>query len=217
MLAIRIILALALIAGLATFGTAQTAGTTPNLSVPGTAPIAPNLQIISPKNGQKIGVDFINVRFQVTNPAASVNSVPTFQVQLDGGDPVRISSTDHTFTGLTPGEHTVSVVLVDANDTPIIGTRSEVRFIVVPQGNTPAKTPGGSTIVQPEKSPRLLNASLRTQSGSDAVPASGSSQPDQAKTDDGSPLPSTGSALPLLSVIGFGVLVGGIASALKTR
>lgn len=30
-------------------------------------------------------------------------------------------------------------------------------------------------------------------------------------------LPSSGSSLPLLSVIGFGVLVGGIASALKTR
>jgi LPXTG-motif cell wall-anchored protein len=30
-------------------------------------------------------------------------------------------------------------------------------------------------------------------------------------------LPATGSSLPLLSVIGFGVLVGGIASALKTR
>ena len=30
-------------------------------------------------------------------------------------------------------------------------------------------------------------------------------------------LPETGSVLPLLSVIGFGVLVGGIASAMKTR
>lgn len=30
-------------------------------------------------------------------------------------------------------------------------------------------------------------------------------------------LPAAGSALPLLSVIGFGVLLGGIASALKTR
>ena len=30
-------------------------------------------------------------------------------------------------------------------------------------------------------------------------------------------LPETGSVLPLLSLIGFGVLVGGIASAMKTR
>lgn len=30
-------------------------------------------------------------------------------------------------------------------------------------------------------------------------------------------LPETGTALPLLSVIGFGVLLGGVASALKTR
>jgi hypothetical protein len=30
-------------------------------------------------------------------------------------------------------------------------------------------------------------------------------------------LPSSAGALPLLSVIGFGVLLGGIASAMKTR
>jgi hypothetical protein len=215
MVAIRIALALALIAGLTTFGSAQIAGTTPNLSAPGTTPNAPNLQIVSPKNGQKLGVNFVNVRFQVTNPAAAVNNMPTFQIQLDGGDPVRTSSTDHTFTGLRPGEHTITVVLVDANDTPIIGTRSEVRFVVAPQESAPAQSPSGSASVASERVARLVNASARQQS-SDAT----QTEPTQAgaTTDsDGSPLPSTGSALPLLSVIGFGVLVGGIASAMKTR
>lgn len=215
MWAIRIVLAVALIAGLTTFGFAQTAGTTPNLSAPGTTPNAPNLQIVSPKNGQKIGVNFVNVRFQITNPAAAVNNLPNFQVQLDGGDPVRTSSTDHTFTGLRPGEHTITVELVDANDTPISGTRSEVRFVVTPQANAPAP---GESAIRPEQAPRMVNASFQ-QSGSAGSSPSEPGQPNQAPaTDsDGSPLPSTGSALPLLSVIGFGVLVGGIASALKTR
>lgn len=221
MVAIRIALSLALIAGLTTFGSAQIVGTTPNLSAPGTTPNAPNLQISSPRNGQKLGVNFVNVRFQVTNPSAAVSNMPTFQIQLDGGDPVRTSSTDHTFTGLGPGEHTVSVVLVDANDTPIIGTRSEVRFVVAPQGNPPAQAPGGSASFASGHTPRLVTASLHQQSSSevrrsDATP-NGSDQAGQKTDSDGSPLPSTGSALPLLSVIGFGVLVGGIASAMKTR
>jgi disulfide bond formation protein DsbB len=42
--------------------------------------------------------------------------------------------------------------------------------------------------------------------------ATGSSHSGKAES-----LPAAGSALPLLSVIGFGVLLGGIASALKTR
>lgn len=215
MLAIRIVLALALIAGLTTFGAAQVAGTAPNLSAPGTTPNAPNLQIVSPKNGQKLGVNFVNIRFQVTNPAAAVNNLPTFQLQLDGGDPLRTSSTTHTFTGLRPGEHTISVVLVDANDTPIAGTRSEVRFVVAPQRSAPA--PGGTSIRT--RSPRLVNASVQQQgsSGTAASDTSRAQNQGSATEPDGSPLPSTGSALPLLSVIGFGVLVGGIASALKTR
>ena len=39
----------------------------------------------------------------------------------------------------------------------------------------------------------------------------------ETTADDGSLMPSAGSPLPLLSVIGFGVLVGGIVSALRTR
>jgi hypothetical protein len=46
--------------------------------------------------------------------------------------------------------------------------------------------------------------------------AAASSQPEPAPADRNS-LPEAGGALPLLSVIGFGVLLGGIASALKTR
>lgn len=36
-------------------------------------------------------------------------------------------------------------------------------------------------------------------------------------SDGGAPLPGSSSSLPLLAVIGFGVLAGGITSALRTR
>ena len=42
-------------------------------------------------------------------------------------------------------------------------------------------------------------------------------QPQDRVSDKDQELPSAAGALPLLSVIGFGVLLGGIASAMKTR
>ncbi|HYL94380.1 MAG TPA: hypothetical protein VET69_01150 [Terriglobales bacterium] len=38
-----------------------------------------------------------------------------------------------------------------------------------------------------------------------------------AESDDDPPLPGSSSSLPLLAVIGFGVLAGGITSAMRTR
>jgi hypothetical protein len=134
-----------------------------------------------------------------------------FQVQLDGQDPVRTSSTEHTFTGMTPGAHTVAVELVDANNTPVAGTHTEVHFMVTP-ANSPA-SPSGTALYRNSDRARLLSTALQTAAEAQQNPAQTSST--EPSTNDG--LPSTGSALPLLSIIGFGVLVGGIASALKTR
>jgi hypothetical protein len=44
----------------------------------------------------------------------------------------------------------------------------------------------------------------------------GTEKPEAGSSGDKN-LPDAGGALPLLSLIGFGVLVGGIVSALKTR
>lgn len=70
---------------------------------------------------------------------------------------------------------------------------------------------------------RVANTERQEHNG-DAVPqreaesAAPSGNASQNATPQGeNNLPSSGSSLPLLSVIGFGVLVGGIASALKTR
>ncbi len=89
-----------------------------------------------------------------------------------------------TFTGLTPGKHTIIVQLVDANGTPIPFGRSVVVFYVLPSASQQ----------QGVRAPGLANS---TRDPPEIAPAS--------------------SALPLLSIIGFGVLLGGVASAMRTR
>jgi hypothetical protein len=122
------------------------------------------------------------VQFALANPG-SVATAPNFVVQVDNQDPVTTTSTSVDFTGLAPGPHTVTVQLVDANNTPIAGARAIVQFTTVqPQAEL---TPKPGTIV-----PAALHEDV---------------------------LPHTRTTLPLLSVIGFGVLVGGIVSAMKTR
>ncbi len=161
----------------------------------GTAQVAPVslIRISAPKSGEKLTTDYVQIQYQLTNPAASA-ATPYFQVQLDGGDPVVTTANDYTFTGLTPGQHSIMVVLVDANGTPIAGARSEVRFTVVqPKPPRGARLRPGAAL---PREPRLVEASF--------VP-------------DPTELPNSSSALPLLSIVGFGALMGGIASALKTK
>ncbi len=192
MKSVRIAVLLALMAGVALVALQRGA-------VAQNSPPNANLKIVSPQNGARITESFVDVRYELTNPATAASPTPTFQLQLDGGDPVQTASTEFTFTGLAPGAHTVIVEAVDANSTPLAGTRHEVRFTVLPQG--PKSTAPSSHLTNPAgHAARLQYATYH--SASDAA--------DNA-------LPNTGSALPLLSIIGFGVLLGGIASALKTR
>src|SRR5690349_21586754 len=186
----------------------------------GQAPQAPSnvdslsVKILSPQNGQKIRDNYIDVRFELTNPGATVNT-PTFVVQLDSRDPVQTTSNDQSFSGLKPGTHTISVQLVDANGTPIMGSRAQVQFIVSPQQPTsvPPTPPrmagiqGGSE----RGGPRLQSVAF------DQTPSTQKDGRQQPAADGDDSLPHSGSALPLMSLIGFGVLVGGITSALKTR
>ncbi|MFB3813786.1 MAG: hypothetical protein ACE14L_06715 [Terriglobales bacterium] len=153
----------------------------------GMAQPASNIRIISPQNGQKLSTNFVEVRYELVNPAVAAAGTPNYQLQLDGHTPVQTTSTTHTFTGLAPGQHTVLVQLVDANGTPIAGSTNTVRFTVQPQ---PA--PGGMA-AGPQ--PEFIQVSQQSEQV----------------------LPGGSSALPLLSIIGFGVLLGGIVSALKTR
>src|SRR6185312_11060346 len=143
------------------------------------------LKITSPQANEKIAQTFVAVQYQQLAPASAA-STPTYELRLDSRDPVQTTDTSYTFNGLTPGSHDLIVQVVDANNVPISGTRSEVHFVVAGPA-TAAGTSGQSMMTPP--TPPLQ-------------------QPD---------LPSGGSSLPLLSVIGFGILVGGVISALRTR
>ncbi len=188
----------------------------------GQAPAAPtnmssqSVRIVSPKSGEKITQDYIDAHFELTNPGATVNT-PTFQIQLDQNDPVQTTSTDQNFNGLNPGTHTLSVELVDANGTPINGSRAQVQFVVTRR--QPAAAQPAPSAAPREQSgavqPHLEGVSFSQSSADQATPAR-RQHPDKAGSADDS-LPQSGSALPLMSLIGFGVLLGGITSALKTR
>ena len=202
-------------------GTAQNAGTAPeqnaDTAADQNAGTAPNqgagqagnpaaqgsvLRITSPRSGERLRQSFVDIKFELTNNGASAAGTPNFQITLDSLDPVTTSSTNYTFTGVTPGPHTATVQLVDANGTPIAGARSEVQFVVL----QPAATTGAAAPLSHYRSYMIADA-LREEEP--RVPA-GENNRDQE-------LPSSAGALPLLSVIGFGVLLGGIASAMKTR
>ena len=161
------------------------------------APAAPQsaLSILKPAAGQKLRENTVTVTYALANPGASAAGSPNFQLRLDSEDPVTTTSTEYTFTGLVPGAHTITVQLVDANGTPVQGAQAVVQFSVLRQT---ARRYG----------PQAIAAALRLNPETDIhiqePPASQS-------------MPSAGGALPLLSVIGFGVLLGGIASAMKTR
>jgi len=182
----RTILFLAILVGLGAFALGQG--------------VVPAMRILSPKAGEKTTNSYVDVQYELSAPVSASGS-PTFRLQLDGHDPVETTDTQYTFTGLTPGTHTVSIMAVDANGTPITGTQAQLQFSVVQDVPPPGpKSPGA----QVSNSGKLVNASY--QAGNSA-PQDGGDQK----------LPNSGSALPLLSVIGMGVLVGGIVSALRTR
>jgi len=149
-------------------------------------------------------VNYVTVRFELQNPTSAVG-LPNFKVQLDGGDPVVTASTERTFTGLTPGQHVMTVQLVDANGTQIPNSQTQVQFVVLPT----AKTGGAAG---PQKS--------GNSGGPTANPVPQVAQPSNALNEpqiqQANSLPQ-GSLVPVISVIGFGVLFGGIVSALKTR
>ncbi len=157
------------------------------------------VSILKPNNGEKLKQNFVTISFSLSNPSASAAGTPNFQLRLDAQDPVTTTSTDYSFNGLTPGAHTVTVQLVDANGTPVQGGQATVQFTVLRQTS---RLYGPQAIAA---ALRLDPKDIRIAPQTAAVQKTEDTQPHQ------------GGALPLLSVIGFGVLLGGIASAMKTK
>ncbi len=178
---------------------AQTVPSQNNGAAPATtaaqAPPLSALSILKPAAGEKLRQNTVTVTYALANPGASAAGSPNFQLRLDSDDPVTTTATEYTFTGLAPGAHTVTVQLVDANGTPVQGAQAVVQFSVLKQT---ARRYG----------PQAIAAALRL----DPVTDIRIQQPPVSPA-----VPTAGGALPLLSVIGFGVLLGGIASAMKTR
>lgn len=150
-----------------------------------------NLRILTPTQGAQLAVDAVQVSYELVNTGVSSDPAPTFQLQLDGQDPVQTTANDYTFTGLAPGKHVITVELVDANSLPIAGSAGAIQFTV-----TAGQTKPQSGLQEPNgrqtASPQLGGESGRR-------------------------LPEAASPLPLVSIIGFGVLLGGIISAMRTR
>ncbi len=200
MTALKVTLAIVLAFGVGVFAYAQ--------SPPETGPntvVAPNLRIVSPQQGQGLPTNYVTIQYEVPSPATAAGDRPTFNVSLDRGDPVQTSNTSHTFTSLTPGQHTIAVQMVDANSLPVAGTLTQVQFVVAAPQNAPGREQSSPQAQQTPKAREIGTGSREAASAT------------QSTNSQDANLPSSGSALPLLSVIGFGVLVGGIASALKTR
>lgn len=156
----------------------------------GTVPSqAGDLRVNSPKANEQLSQTFVHVTYQLTNAGVAAAPSPNFRVQLDGNDPVTTTENDYTFTGLAPGIHTVTVTLVDANGSPIANSSVSTKFTVL-EGNRGARSPSSSNV--PPSSLQLSQGEITT-------------------------LPDGSTPLPVLSLVGFVVLVGGICTAIRAR
>ena len=198
---LRCILLIA-VAALTYVAVAQTGAPTPTSA----------LQILTPKNGETISNGFVTVQYELASPVSAA-STPTFQLRLDNRDPVQTTDTQYTFTGVPAGTHTITVQVVDANNIPIPGVQNQVQFTVQPQTRTAPTSPSGQAKMAASTAAQLRLAATNPQNDSHST----AQQPANPSGTGDNGLPKTGSPLPLLSVIGMGVLVGGIASALRTR
>lgn len=172
------------------------------------APQSRAIRILTPVAGQTLSSNFADVRYQVIAPNPA--NVTNFVVQLDHGDPINTSDTEYTFTGLQPGRHTVTVSMVDANGTPMPGSLAAVQFAVpAPGQSTPQSTTPNAP---PRTNPSPRGPAAPDVSNEPVVPVDQAAQsnPQQA-------LPAASSALPLLSIIGFGALLGGALSAMRSK
>jgi len=157
------------------------------------------IRILTPTAGQTLTANFVDLRFELVRPA--LNGEPNFIVQLDSTDPINMTSTDYTFPELQPGTHTIQVTLVDANNSPVQGGMATVRFKI-------ATAP-------PAKSDSSHGTKQHFAHITGAPPSA--PIPSELRNDGDPILPLAGSPLPLLSLIGFGLLIGGAAQAMRTR
>jgi hypothetical protein len=157
------------------------------------------IRILTPAPGQMLTTNFVNLRFELARPAAS--GEPNYMVQLDASDPINMTSTDYTFIDLQPGVHTIRVTLVDANNSPQ-GDAAVVQFKVQSTTQPRTDTPRGA---KPHASQTIAGAPP-------AAPI-----PPELRNEGDPYLPLAGSPLTLISLVGFGLLIGGAAQTMRSR
>jgi hypothetical protein len=171
------------------------------------------LEIVSPKANENIVNSAITVRYDLLDSGVTASASPIYRLRLDGREPVETTSNSYSFGGLKPGNHVFAVELVDANHTPILGSGTQVHFTSSNQppaavGQQPQAAPQQEQQAQPPR--QSPQAELQPPSVHKAkLPL-----PPERGSDE---LPSAAGELPLLSMVGFGVLVGGLISAMRTR
>jgi LPXTG-motif cell wall-anchored protein len=163
------------------------------------------IRVTSPQQNARQTANFVVVRYELQDPTSAPAGSPNFKVQLDGNDPITAASTEQNFTGLTPGQHVITIQLVDANGTPIPNSRTQVQFVVLPTAQNGGQPGGQGTGAGSTQTPGPSQASHKAADGQVADVQLASS------------LPQTGSLMPVVSIVGFGLLVGGIVSAFKTK
>jgi hypothetical protein len=185
---------------------------TSNAANSGNAASPSVVRIVSPQQGQRFQQNAVSVQYSFQPRQNAINPPrQIFQVQLDNRDPVQTEQAETTFTGLAPGNHTVTVQLLDANGVAVDGSRSQVQFSVMPQVTPPAR----GTKAQPTQSPR---SGAPPQAHLTAPANAGFPQVDQQLS--GSARVSTqvySSAVPLVPILAVGALIGGLISARWTH
>jgi hypothetical protein len=186
---LRIICALLGVALVGIFLVGLASGATPqnNANVPSQAGV---LRVNTPKANEVITQTFVHVTYQLVNRGVTPAPSPNFTVQLDGSDPITTTAYDYTFTGLTPGAHTITVTLVDANGVPIGNSSVSTKFVVKDGNRNPSASPTAA---------HKRRGHLRFAKSEAAA------------------MPIGSTPLPVLSLVGFAVLVGGIWTAIQSR
>lgn len=176
-----------------------------------TPPAHPSpVTILTPTAGQTLPDNYVHLHFELAQP--SLTGEPNFLVQLDGTDPINMTDTDYTFPDLQPGIHTIRVTLVDANNVPVQGGSATVQFKVPSEQPVNGDDPHGAML---RRTPTLSSQSIAGRTLAGSIPAL--PIPPELRNEGDPKLPLAGSPLPILSLIGFGLLIGGAAQAMRMR
>jgi hypothetical protein len=118
------------------------------------------VRVTSPRPEQRQTDNFVTVHYELQNPTSASAGSPNFQVQLDGNDPVTTTSTEQSFTGLTAGQHVITIRMVDANGTAVPDSQTQVRIFVVPTAQNGGETQVERASIIPDSASLLPVAAL---------------------------------------------------------